>query len=432
MGAVGVIALASPVRARDIRTDVPFWSASGRSEALAGPAAWVRAHARRDGVLYPYSVVYLRTLGLAGGSTSLPRAEPSPLLASLRRARYPVSGVTMAIPIDGSRVDTRLLRQRLGSAMQIGAFPDWLLLHADGPLGSAGAVVCLLRRTLEAVEQGVTPSPIGTPRARPVPRRRPEGAARDGQRLLTLPRLPITHSHSNTSNPPITVTPYPVQARSLSRRTSAAHVAAGRVAAVPSLALRGSGRSSRRCLAASLCGWDAICSLPARVRRRRSASSRVAPSARHRVLAATASRGSAWVDRPTGGEPPLRARVPRRARAPRWRSRLPAAPVALARARPRAPRRTAAACASATWASAPLSTPARLPLRAARGRGPAALLARRAASTAPTASPPGASSARWPRAPRRTARSIRARRSAAAPRSRRSRASRPAGGRGVR
>jgi hypothetical protein len=159
LGAVAVIALASPVRARDIRTDVPFWSHSGRAGALAGPADWVGEHGRPGGVLYPYSVAYLRTLGLASDSTSLPRAEASPLLASLRRAHYPVSGVMIAIPIDGSHADTGLLRSRLGTGVQIGVFPDWLLLQTTGSLGSPSAVVCRLRSALEAVEAGVTPSP---------------------------------------------------------------------------------------------------------------------------------------------------------------------------------------------------------------------------------------------------------------------------------
>lgn len=156
-GAVAIIALASPVRARDIRTDVPFWAHSGRTAALAGPAAWVREHGRPDGVLYPYSVTYLRALGLASDSTSLPRAEASPLLASLRRAHYPVSGVTIAIPIDGSHVD-ETLQSTLGASIEIGVFPDWLLLHSRASLATPSAVVCRLRSALEAVEAGVTPS----------------------------------------------------------------------------------------------------------------------------------------------------------------------------------------------------------------------------------------------------------------------------------
>jgi hypothetical protein len=55
----------------DIRTDVPFWAQIGRSAALTAPRDWVSAHSRPGGVLYPYSVVYLRTLGRASESTSL-------------------------------------------------------------------------------------------------------------------------------------------------------------------------------------------------------------------------------------------------------------------------------------------------------------------------------------------------------------------------
>ena len=157
-GAVGVLALASPVRARDIRTDVPFWAQIGRSAALTGPRDWVNAHSRPGGVLYPYSVVYLRTLGRASESTSLPRAEASPLLAALRRAHSPLAGLTMAIPLDGSRVAARNLRTRLGPAIQVGIFPDWLVLEAPEPLGSPRAVVCRLRTALGAIDDALTPS----------------------------------------------------------------------------------------------------------------------------------------------------------------------------------------------------------------------------------------------------------------------------------
>ena len=158
LAVVAALALASPVRARDIRTDVPFWAQVGRSAALTGPRDWVNAHARPRGVLYPYSVVYLRTLDLAAGPTSLPRAEARPLLAALQRARYPVAGVTIAIPTDGSRIDRRLLRARMGVAAQAGLFEDWLVLEAPAPLESPAAVVCLLRRALGAVGAAVTPS----------------------------------------------------------------------------------------------------------------------------------------------------------------------------------------------------------------------------------------------------------------------------------
>jgi hypothetical protein len=156
--AVGVLALASPVRARDIRTGVPFWAQIGRSAALTGPRDWVDAHSRSGGVLYPYSVVYLRTLGRASESTSLPRAEASPLLAALRRAHAPFAGLTMAIPLDGSRVDARILRTRLGPAIQVGTFPDWLVVEAPEPMDSPRAAVCRLRTALGAIDAALSPS----------------------------------------------------------------------------------------------------------------------------------------------------------------------------------------------------------------------------------------------------------------------------------
>jgi len=158
-GAVGAIALASPVHARDIRTDVPFWATVGRPAALAGPGDWVRAHSVSGGVLYPYSVVYLRALDRAARSTSLPRAEARPLLAALGRARYPVSGVTVAIPIDGSTVHVDRLRARLGSAAEVGVFPDWLLVQEPGDLASSTAVICRLRTVIAGATGAISPSP---------------------------------------------------------------------------------------------------------------------------------------------------------------------------------------------------------------------------------------------------------------------------------
>lgn len=158
VGAVGVLALASPVKARDIRTDVLFWAQVGRSGALTGPRDWVNAHSRPGGVLYPYSVVYLRTLGRASSSTSLPRAEASPLRAALDRARYPVSGLTVAVPLDGSAVDAGALRARIGVGSQVGVFPDWLLIELPGSLPSRSAVVCRLRTIVTAVDADAMPS----------------------------------------------------------------------------------------------------------------------------------------------------------------------------------------------------------------------------------------------------------------------------------
>jgi hypothetical protein len=157
-GSVAIVALASPVETRDIRTDVPYWSHVGSSESLAGPAAWVNAHASVHGILYPYSVVYLRTLDIAGSSTSLPRAESRPMLAALRRAHYPLSGVTVAIPIDGSHVETTKLRADLGTDTSIGVFRDWLVLHDPVQLKSSHAAVCRLTIMLAAARTTLLPS----------------------------------------------------------------------------------------------------------------------------------------------------------------------------------------------------------------------------------------------------------------------------------
>jgi hypothetical protein len=80
------------------------------------------------------------------------------MLAALRRARYPIAGLTIAIPIDGSRVDVDLVRSRIGSALEAGVFPDWLVLEAPQPLASPAAVVCRLRSALGAIDAALVPS----------------------------------------------------------------------------------------------------------------------------------------------------------------------------------------------------------------------------------------------------------------------------------
>jgi hypothetical protein len=100
----------------------------------------------------------LRHAARASSAPGLPRAEASPLLAALRRARAPLAGLTIAIPLDGSRVDATILRARMGPSIEVGSFPDWLVLEAREPLASPAAVVCRLRSALSAIRNALMPS----------------------------------------------------------------------------------------------------------------------------------------------------------------------------------------------------------------------------------------------------------------------------------
>jgi hypothetical protein len=152
LAAVALIAVVSPVDTRDVRTSVPFWAVVGQPAALAAPSRWIDEHASPGGVLYPYSVAYLRSLASTARSISLPRAEPSTIRAALDHGTYPARGLTVAIPIDGSAVSRRVLRARLGRTAAIGTFPDWLVIHEPGAIATRGATICRLERALAAAQ----------------------------------------------------------------------------------------------------------------------------------------------------------------------------------------------------------------------------------------------------------------------------------------
>ncbi len=82
---------APSARATSARTS-PFWASIGRPSALTAPSAFVNAHAKPGGVLYPYSVVYLRTLGRAAGGHIAPPSRVETAARSPRARALPGRG----------------------------------------------------------------------------------------------------------------------------------------------------------------------------------------------------------------------------------------------------------------------------------------------------------------------------------------------------
>jgi hypothetical protein len=100
--------------------------------------------------------------GFSGGTALLALLFAAPVAVGLgwcvRNARSPVAGLTIAIPLDGSRVDASILRARIGPPIEVGIFRDWLVLGEPEPLDSPGTVICRLRTALGAVDDALTPS----------------------------------------------------------------------------------------------------------------------------------------------------------------------------------------------------------------------------------------------------------------------------------
>jgi hypothetical protein len=99
--------------------------------------------------------VFLAALPQAGQAHGLPRAEPQPLLDTLRRARFPVKSVFVALPLGhahGGRI-----RGRLGAGFEVASFEGWLLVRAHGPFADRDAALRAIRATLAAARPRVGP-----------------------------------------------------------------------------------------------------------------------------------------------------------------------------------------------------------------------------------------------------------------------------------
>jgi hypothetical protein len=120
---VVAIAAVAPAAVVDPRTMPP-----GAPEAVAAPAAWLRAHVRAGDVLYPYSPVFLAALPNVSAAHALPR-EAVALRRAARRLRD-VRRVIVAIPL------REPLRRHIGGAH---AFPSWLIVEHRGDFSTMPA-----------------------------------------------------------------------------------------------------------------------------------------------------------------------------------------------------------------------------------------------------------------------------------------------------
>jgi len=133
VAAVIVVAAAiAPAAVADPRTTMP-----GSADAVAAPAAWLRANVHRGDVLYPYSAVFLAALPDTAVAQALPR-EPVALHRALSRLGA-VRRVFVAIP----------LRRPLDEPIPGGqVFRSWLILEHRGPFATLPAQLARIAPTL--------------------------------------------------------------------------------------------------------------------------------------------------------------------------------------------------------------------------------------------------------------------------------------------
>ena len=122
------VALIAPQVVPDPRT-----APSGSREALAAPTAWVLATTPPDAVVFPASPVFLAALPATRHASVLPREQPSLVQRAVERATLPTPAVTVAIPLEGVRVDVDKLRASLDTGHRVRVYPHWLLVEAPGP-----------------------------------------------------------------------------------------------------------------------------------------------------------------------------------------------------------------------------------------------------------------------------------------------------------
>ena len=133
VAAVVIVAAAiAPAAVADPRTTTP-----GSAEAVATPAAWLRANVHRGDVLYPYSGVFLVALPETAAAHALPR-EPEALRRAVSRVGD-IRRVLVAIP----------LRRPLDRPVPGGhVFRSWLILEHRGSFATLPAQLARIAPTL--------------------------------------------------------------------------------------------------------------------------------------------------------------------------------------------------------------------------------------------------------------------------------------------
>jgi len=164
VAAVAVLAVLSPAGGvRDPRDwpnvvlgGGPTATATGSSERLGSPSAWLRETVSQDDLLFPFSPVFLAGLPATAEATALPYSQTTLLERAVERVEEPAGAVFVAVPVGDAEVDLGRLEAALGDGFDVQRFPSWLLLRAEGPFADPAdalrATASALAASLAAVE----------------------------------------------------------------------------------------------------------------------------------------------------------------------------------------------------------------------------------------------------------------------------------------
>jgi len=122
--------------------------APGAPASVGDAASWARATVRRGDVLFPYSPAFLAALPESGAALALPYGQAPLLLRTLRRARWPVPGVVVAVPLVNGAVGWRWL----ASGAPTYTSRDWFLVRLPGPFADEQAVLMAASDAFRAVD----------------------------------------------------------------------------------------------------------------------------------------------------------------------------------------------------------------------------------------------------------------------------------------
>ncbi|MEO8291073.1 MAG: glycosyltransferase family 39 protein, partial [Gaiellaceae bacterium] len=150
---VAIVAAFSSQGIHDPRT-ITYTAALGSEDAVAAPAAWLKANVEPGDVLYPYSSVFLAALPEAGEARGLPRAQVQSLLAALRRVDYPAGDLFVAIPTGTTEV---------GPVVHGRRFDSWLIVRTPGPFTDSAAILTVTAGALSSARsalRGPVPEPL--------------------------------------------------------------------------------------------------------------------------------------------------------------------------------------------------------------------------------------------------------------------------------
>ena len=124
--------------------------APGAPRSVGDAGAWARAHARPGDVLFPYSPAFLAALPGASRATALPYGQSRLLLRTLRRVRWPVGGILVAVPLVGGQIAPR----RVAAREETYSSDDWYIVRIEGPFSGERQLLAAADGALSSVEEG--------------------------------------------------------------------------------------------------------------------------------------------------------------------------------------------------------------------------------------------------------------------------------------